>query len=63
MEIEKYINEIKESIIKNEFHEKIGIILEKIENLDCIVRPLIEIIQENPEFDFGNPGEIVFFLE
>ena len=63
MEIEKYINEIKESIIKNEFHEKIGIILEKIENSDGIVRPLIEIIQENPEFDFGNPGEIVFFLE
>lgn len=66
MEIEKYINEIKESIIKNEFHEKIGIILEKIdkvENSHYSVKPLIKIIQENPEFDFGNPGEIVFFLE
>ncbi len=66
MEIEKYINEIKESIIKNEFHEKIGFILEKIdkvENSNYTVKPLIKIIQENPEFDFGNPGEIVFFLE
>ncbi len=66
MEIEKYINEIKESIIKNEFHEKIGFILEKIdkvENSNYTVKPLIKIIQENPEFDFGNPGEIVFFIE
>ena len=66
MEIEKYINEIKESIIKNEFNEKIGIILEKIdkvENSHYTVKSLIKIIQENPEFDFGNPGEIVFFLE
>ena len=66
MEIEKYINEIKESIIKNEFNEKIGIILEKIdkvENSHYTVKSLIKIIQENPEFDFGNHGEIVFFLE
>ncbi len=52
MEIEKYINEIKESIIKNEFNEKIGIILEKIdkvENSHYTVKPLIKIIQENPE--------------
>ena len=66
MEIEKYINEIKESIIKNEFNEKIGIILEKIdkvENSHYTVKSLIKIIQENPEFGFGNPGEIVFFLE
>jgi hypothetical protein len=66
MDIEKYIKEIKESIIKNEFNEKIGIILDKIdkvENSHYSVKPLIKIIQENPEFDFGNPGEIVFFLE
>lgn len=66
LEIEKYIDEIRDSIKKNEFYERIDFILkdiEQLENSEEAIEPLIKIIQENSEFDFGNPGEIVHFLE
>lgn len=59
------LNELKDAIMKEDFYETNAIlekILEKDNALDY-VEPLINIMESNPEIDYGMPGLVIHFIE
>ncbi len=57
--------ELKDAIMKEDFY-KTNDILEEIlkkDNALDYVEPLINIMESNPEIDFGMPGPVIHFIE
>lgn len=62
---EMKLNELKDAIMKEDFYET-NAILEKIlenDNALAYVEPLINVIESNPEIDYGMPGPVIHFIE
>lgn len=61
----KYIDELKDAILKENLYET-NRVIEKIKGEDGAFEYLpyiFEIMENNPELDYGMPGPIVHFME
>lgn len=61
----KYFNELKKAILNENFYET-NQIIENIKQENApfeYLSPIFEIMEENPELDYGMPGPIVHFME
>lgn len=61
----KYIEELKNAIIDEDFYQT-NEIIEKIKKENDAfeyVQLILEFMEENPEIDYGMPGPIVHFVE
>ena len=60
-----FLDELKNSILDEDFY-KTNEILEKVyneENAFDYISELLELMEENPELDYGMPGPVVHFME
>lgn len=60
-----FLDELKNSILDEDFY-KTNEILEKVyneENAFDYISKLLELMEENPELDYGMPGPVVHFME
>ncbi len=65
-EIQKYILEIVKRVDDKDFLEFAEDKIEKLESIDVdgeSMESLLRLIENNPNVDFGMPGQIVHFLE
>ena len=65
MDMLQLLNELQDAVLKEDFY-KANEVIEKIkreENAFEYVEPILELMEENPDLDFGIPGPTVHFVE
>ncbi|AZU62393.1 hypothetical protein [Neobacillus mesonae] len=57
---------LKNSVCKEEFFDIAYDVIEEIESFENAfdaVEPILKLIEQNPDVDFGSPGQLVHFVE
>lgn len=65
-ELKELINRIEEAITNDDFIDISYDIVEEIEEREDsfeAVEPILILMEKNPDFDFGEPGPLVHFVE
>ena len=63
--MKQLLEELKSAVLNEDFYE-MNLVIEKIKKEDnpfIYIKPMITLMEENPNIDFGNPGPMVHFME